>query len=152
MAFHNLQSHLAYQYIRMCVFIRHILCESLVKLCLTKYKYCSFLQFFSDIWQSFRIVQTQSLETKKSGHVRINLDKIRWMDLMWSRSITSRTYLRPLYKLVQVADTLQNSKISDRKTFLIYIINALEYPKNRQQYRLRYSIIFTSLLFIYRYI
>ena len=43
MAFHNLQSHLACRYIKMCILTRHTICVSLVKLCNTKHKCRSFL-------------------------------------------------------------------------------------------------------------
>ena len=41
-----MQLYLTYRYIRICVSIRHIFCESLVKLCLTKLKCRSFLWNF----------------------------------------------------------------------------------------------------------
>ena len=45
-AFHNLQSHLSYQYTEMCVLIIHTFCGSLLKLCVTKHKCRSFLWHF----------------------------------------------------------------------------------------------------------
>ena len=35
---HNLQSHLAYRYIKLCILIRYTFCESLVNICVTKHK------------------------------------------------------------------------------------------------------------------
>ena len=36
MAFHNLQLHLACQYIKLCVLIRHIFCKILAMICINK--------------------------------------------------------------------------------------------------------------------
>ena len=47
-AFHNLQLHLACRYIKICILIRHIFCESLVKICATKHK-CQTILFFGNI-------------------------------------------------------------------------------------------------------
>ena len=46
--FHNLQLHLAliYWYIKMYILIRHTFCESLVKVSITKNKWCSCLCYF----------------------------------------------------------------------------------------------------------
>ena len=43
-AFHNLQLHLATQYIKMYVLIRHRFCESLMKICATKTNGVQFLK------------------------------------------------------------------------------------------------------------
>ena len=67
----------------MCILIRHILCESLMKLCPTKHI------FFSEIGQSFRPAQ-KSLENQKSGHIWIVLDN----------NGSFSKYFEPFHKLV----------------------------------------------------
>ena len=42
----NLQLRLTYQYIEICVLTRHTLYKSLMKLCITKHKCCSFLRYY----------------------------------------------------------------------------------------------------------
>ena len=70
-AFHNLQLNptiLTYRDIEMCLLIRHIFCESLLKLCVVKHK-CRSL--FSDIWQCCQPARTQILENQKFSYVGI---------------------------------------------------------------------------------
>ena len=43
-AFHNLQSHLAYRYIKLCTLIRHTICESLVEIQQFRHK-CSSIMY-----------------------------------------------------------------------------------------------------------
>ena len=62
---------------KMCILIRHTFCESLVMICTTKQKCCSFLwYYFSDIGQCCRLAQKNGFENQKSGSVRINYDNI----------------------------------------------------------------------------
>ena len=54
--FHNLQLHLTYHYIKMCVLIRHTICENLVKKCVTIYTNAvHFGDIFSDIGHCFHL-------------------------------------------------------------------------------------------------
>ena len=66
-AFHNLQSHLTFQYIKICVLIRHTFCENLVKIYAIKLNCHSFFCiFFSTyIGQCFHPATKTSVRNKK---------------------------------------------------------------------------------------
>ena len=86
----NLQSHLVYRYITMCVSIRHTFCESLVKICLTKHKCCSIWGYVFQTWGSVLILQQNKVLVIKNP---ATLGTTRIVYLTFSR------YCRPLYKL-----------------------------------------------------
>ena len=69
---HNLQSHLAYQYIKKCVLIGHIFCKSLVKI----YVKNANAGYFCDIWRCCWPVQKNGLDNQKSILYRFNYDNI----------------------------------------------------------------------------
>ena len=60
MVFHNLQSHLAYRYIKMCILIRYTFCECLVKICVTKHK----CRFFGTYYERSKIIRTNFQTTQ----------------------------------------------------------------------------------------
>ena len=62
--FHNLQSHLAFLCIKICVLSRYTFCVILEKICAAKRKCHSHL-WFSDIGLCFRPAQTKSLKNQK---------------------------------------------------------------------------------------
>ena len=71
MALHDLQSHLACQFIKMCVLIRHTICESLVKFCYqTKMPYF-FCDFLMDSVSSHNRKSTENKKLATLGKPRI---------------------------------------------------------------------------------
>ena len=112
MVFHNLQSHLAYQYIKICVLTRHTFCESLVKLGSTKRKCRSFLRCF--FFRHRAVLPNCPEEQYRRGTIKIIY-------------LTFSKYFRPLHKLVQAGARTQttddydrqNSRITDRQTILL---------------------------------
>ena len=65
-AFHNLQSHLACQYIKMCILFGYTFFESFVKIYFSKRK-CHFCVIFFQT----ALYLKNSLENLNAGHVRI---------------------------------------------------------------------------------
>ena len=101
MAFHNLQSHMASRFIKMCVLIRPPFYEGLVKICDSKSKCRSFLWiFFSDIGQCFHLAIKTVLETTMTDdrqNFRIT-DRQTFLRFVWNVFIYgpfwSRTFFR----------------------------------------------------------
>ena len=111
-----MQSNLICQYIRKCVLIRHIFCESFVKLCPTKHKCRSFLWHFFRHKAMFSTCPNIESRNQKFGLLLIDIlgHYISWYRLQMR--------YRP-----QTTDNRQNSKITERQTFLRILWNTFIY-------------------------
>ena len=79
-----------------------------------------FAIFFSDIGHCFRTAQTKSLENQKSSKIRIISNEIQYFHY----------YARPLHRLGHTTNhdnNRQNSKLTNRQTFPIFVCLVLLY-------------------------
>ena len=106
--FDNLQLHLACQYIKICVLNRYTFCESLVKMCVTKHKYRSFLSYFFQKQDSVTYLPKRTVSKIKKP-VKFGQFRIKY-------GIFSK-YSRSLKKLVQVVGTLRQKMTTKNQSF-----------------------------------